>query len=159
MMHRLPDALSYDDGALLEPLSVSIHSINRADMKDGARCLVFGAGAVGLLCAAVAKIEHKCPVVITDVDEGRVAFALEHGFADVGFVVVPKKGETIESCLSHAKHLAQEIGKLKWPGGEEVGRFDCVFECTGVESCVQTSVYVSSRANTPVYPVFPVYSF
>lgn len=150
MMHRLPDALSYDDGALLEPLSVSIHSINRAHMKEGARCLIFGAGAVGLLCAAVAKIEHKCPVVITDVDEGRIAFALEHGFADAGFLVVPKKGETIESCLSNATHLAQEIGKLKWPGGEEVDRFDHVLECTGVESCVQTSIYVRTRARAPV---------
>lgn len=113
-------------------------------MKRGASCLVFGAGAVGLLCAAVAKIEYACPVVITDVDEGRVEFALEHGFADVGFVVVPKKGNSIESRLSIARDLALEIGKLKWSSGQEVGRFDYVFECTGVESCVQTSIYVSS---------------
>jgi len=140
---RLPDALSYEDGALLEPLSVCIHSVCRAGMKQGARCLVFGAGAVGLLCAAVAKFEYKSPVVITDVDECRVTFALEHGFADVGFVVNPKKSGTIESCLSIAKDLALEIGKLKWPGGEEVGQFDHIFECTGIESCVQTSIYVS----------------
>ncbi|KAJ5110124.1 hypothetical protein N7532_002769 [Penicillium argentinense] len=143
--HKLPNALSYDDGALLEPLSVCIHSINRAGMKQGARCLVFGAGAVGLLCAAVAKIEHECPVVIADIDEGRVAFALEHSFADVGFVVVPKKGETIGSRLSIAKNLALEIGKLKWPGGDEVGQLDHIFECTGVESCVQTSIYATTN--------------
>jgi L-iditol 2-dehydrogenase len=113
-------------------------------MKQGAKCLVLGAGAVGLLCAAVAKVEYKSPVVIADVDKGRVAFALEHGFADVGFVVDPKKGETIESRLLVAKNLAIQIGKQQWPEGEEVGQVDHVFECTGVESCVQTSIYVSS---------------
>ncbi|OQE22901.1 hypothetical protein PENFLA_c012G03828 [Penicillium flavigenum] len=142
--HKLSNTLSYDDGALLEPLSVCVHSVNRAGMKQGAQCLVLGAGAVGLLCAAVAKIEYKSPVVIADVDEGRVAFALEHGFADVGFVVDPKKAETIESRLSVGKDLAIQIGKQQWPEGEEVGQFDHVFECTGVESCVQTSIYVSS---------------
>lgn len=141
---RLPKTLSYDDGALLEPLSVCIHAISRAGMKRGARCLVFGAGAVGLLCAAVAKIEYACPVVITDVDEGRVTFALKHGFADAGFVVIPKKGDSVESRMSIAKDLALEIGRLQWSSGAEVGRFDHVFECTGVESCVQTSIYVSS---------------
>lgn len=145
---RLPNALSYEDGALLEPLSVCIHSVNRAGVKDGARCLVFGAGAVGLLCAAVAKIEHKAQIVITDIDEGRVAFAIEHGFADLGFVVVPRKAEVIDSRLSVAKDLAMEIGKLKWPGGEEVDRVDHVFECTGVESCVQSSIFVSYHFNT-----------
>ncbi|GIJ86524.1 hypothetical protein Asppvi_005413 [Aspergillus pseudoviridinutans] len=101
--HKLPDGLSFDDGALLEPLSVSIHSVKRAAMRDGSPCLVFGAGAVGLLCAAVAKIEHDSPVVIADVDKGRVDFALNHGFADTGFVVVPRKGITSKSAFLSLK--------------------------------------------------------
>ncbi|KAL4996676.1 alcohol dehydrogenase [Aspergillus recurvatus] len=146
--HRLPDILSYDDGALLEPLSVCIHSVNRAGMNQGARCLIFGAGAVGLLCAAVAKIEHEFLVAITDMDEGRVAFALEHGFADVGYVVVPKKGDTVDSRLFIAKDLAREVGKLKWPG--DVGQVDHFFECTGVESCAQTSIYATKNGGNVV---------
>ncbi|CAP91271.1 Sorbitol dehydrogenase [Penicillium chrysogenum] len=148
--HKLSRTLSFDDGALLEPLSVCVHSVNRAGMKQGARCLVLGAGAVGLLCAAVAKIEHRSPVVIADVDKGRVAFALEHGFADVGFVVDPKKGDTVESRLSVAKDLALQIGNQKWPGGEEVRQVDHVFECTGVESCVQTSIYATTNGGNVV---------
>lgn len=143
---RLPSVLSYDDGALLEPLSVAVHSVARAGMREGARCLVFGAGAVGLLCAAVTKIEHNSRVVIVDVDEGRVGFALEHGFADAGFVVIPKKGETVGQCLSIANELSSKIGQVCWPGGQSVGQFEHVFECTGVESCVQTSIYVSSSS-------------
>ncbi|KAJ6071134.1 hypothetical protein N7499_009148 [Penicillium canescens] len=117
--HRLPDALSFDDGALLEPLSVSIHAVNRTAMKEKSRCLVFGAGAVGLLCAAVAKIEHNNSVAIADIDQGRVQFALDHGFADTGFVVVPRQGKDLKERLSIAKELSVEIAKLKWPGGKK----------------------------------------
>ncbi|PIG85694.1 alcohol dehydrogenase [Aspergillus arachidicola] len=147
--HRLPDQLSYDDGALLEPLSVCIHSVNRAGVDRGACCLVFGAGAVGLLCAAVAKIKYACRIVIADVDEGRVAFALEHGFADVGYLVSPDNEDTVANRLSNAKTLALEIGKLSWPGGD-VGRFDHAFECTGVESCVQASIYAAENGGNVV---------
>ena len=140
---RLPDALSWDDGALLEPLSVSIHAIRKANVKLGATCLVFGAGAVGLLCAAVAKVEHQCSVVIADIDPGRVQFALDEGFADFGFTVTPQSASSIEEKLAVAKDVASNIGQLQWPGGELVKRPDFVFECTGVESCVQASICVS----------------
>lgn len=63
-LSRIPDTLSYADGALLEPLAVAIHSVRKAAAKPGATCLVIGAGAVGLLCAAVAKISGYGQVVM-----------------------------------------------------------------------------------------------
>jgi L-iditol 2-dehydrogenase len=119
-------------------------------MKEKARCLVYGAGAVGLLCAAVAKIEYNSSVAIADIDQGRVQFALDHGFADTGFVVVPRQGKDLKERLSIAKELSVEIGKLKWPQGGKVGRVEHVFECTGIESCVQTSIYVGSHVNSRI---------
>jgi L-iditol 2-dehydrogenase len=80
---------------------------------------------------------------MADVDDGRVAFALEHGFADVGYLASPNNEDTVANRLSNAKTMALEIGKLSSPEGGDVGRFDHVFECTGVESCVQASIYVS----------------
>lgn len=139
---RLPDALSCDDGALLEPLSVSIHAFRKASVESGATCLVFGAGAVGLLCAAVVKIERQCTVVIADIDEGRVQFAIDEGFADVGFTVTPKKVSSVEEKLSFAKDMASSLGRLQLPGGGLVDRPGFVFECTGVDTCVQASIYV-----------------
>jgi len=139
---RLPDALSFDDGALLEPLSVSIHAVRKANVENGATCLVFGAGAVGLLCAAAVKIERQCTVVIADIDAGRVQFAIDEGFADVGFTVKPKKVSSVEESLSFAKAMASSLGRLQLPGGVLVDRPRFVFECTGIETCVQTSIYV-----------------
>jgi L-iditol 2-dehydrogenase len=44
--------------------------------------------------------------------------------------------------LQMAKEMAQYIGQVKYPHGQAVGRSDYTFECTGVESCVQASIYV-----------------
>jgi L-iditol 2-dehydrogenase len=61
-----------------------------------------------------------------------------------------KRGATTEEQLAIAKETAAEIGKLTKDGGGEVGEVDAVFECTGVPSCVQTSIFVSSNMLSPI---------
>jgi L-iditol 2-dehydrogenase len=142
-VHKLPDELSLEMGALLEPLSVAIHANRRAQLKSGARVLVFGAGAVGLLVSAVVKMQDPdCVVVIADVDCGRVKFAVENGFAHEGFSVPKKSGKTMEEQLLIAEETAKEIMKCELDGGM-LGQVDTVFECTGVPSCLQTSIYAT----------------
>ncbi|KAI2607429.1 GroES-like protein [Hypoxylon fragiforme] len=85
--HKLPDHVSFDAAALLEPLSVAIHAVNRASPTPGSTALVIGAGTVGLLTAAMARQSGCTSVTITDVDAGRVDYALKKGFATHGFVV------------------------------------------------------------------------
>ncbi|CAK7199748.1 hypothetical protein SEUCBS139899_002431 [Sporothrix eucalyptigena] len=85
--HKLPDHVSFDAAALLEPLSVAIHAVNRANPLPGSTALVTGAGTVGLLTAAVARNSGCSQVTITDVDAGRVKYALSKGFATHGYVV------------------------------------------------------------------------
>jgi L-iditol 2-dehydrogenase len=143
-MSRLPEDMSLDLGALLEPLSVAIQASKRAQLAPGSTVLVFGAGAVGLLVAAMAKISGAGTVVIADIDAGRVQFAVENKFAHRSFTVPLKRGSTIEEQLDIAKEVAGEVGKLPKESGGEVGEVDAVFECTGVPSCVQASIYVSS---------------
>ena len=84
---RLPDHVSFDAAALLEPLSVAIHSLNRALPAPGSTALVIGAGTVGLLVAAMARQSGCTFVTIIDVDAGRVEYAISKGFATHGFVV------------------------------------------------------------------------
>ncbi|KAK4984551.1 hypothetical protein LTR50_006515 [Elasticomyces elasticus] len=141
--HRLPEGVSFDLGALLEPLGVAIHAVRRARLEAGATVLVFGAGAVGLLAAAVAKIKGARTVVIADIDQGRVDFAVENRFAHVGYTVPMKRGQTIEENLEIAKETAAAVAKLERTDGSEVGEVDAVFECTGVPSCVQVGIYAT----------------
>jgi len=142
--HKLPDSLSLDLGALLEPLGVAIHANRRAGLPPSSTALVFGAGAVGLLVAAMAKISGCSTVVIADIDAGRVEFAVNHGFAHRGFVVPLKRGNSVEENLAIAKELAESIGTVKKAGTGEgaIGEVDAVFECTGVPSCLQAAIYV-----------------
>ncbi|KAE8848352.1 hypothetical protein PTNB85_02195 [Pyrenophora teres f. teres] len=141
--HKLPEDVSLDLGALLEPLSVAIQASKRAQLAPGSTVLVFGAGAVGLLVAAMAKISGAGTVVIADIDAGRVQFAVENKFAHRSFTVPMKRGNTIEEQLEIAKELAADIGKLTKVSEGEVGEVDAVFECTGVPSCVQASIFAT----------------
>ena len=135
--------MSLDLGALLEPLSVAIHACKRAQLTPGATVLVFGAGAVGLLVAAMARISGAAMVVIADIDQGRIQFAVENNFAHRNFLVPMKSGATIEEQLAIARDTAICIGKIGKDVGGTVGEVDAVFECTGVPSCVQASIFVS----------------
>lgn len=141
--HKLPEDMSLDLGALLEPLGVAIQASKRAQLAPGSTVLVFGAGAVGLLVAAMAKISGAATVVIADIDEGRVNFAVEQRFAHRNFTVPMKRGATIEEQLAIAKETAATIGQIAKESGGEIGEVDAVFECTGVPSCVQASIYAT----------------
>ncbi|KAL2136732.1 hypothetical protein VTI74DRAFT_1773 [Chaetomium olivicolor] len=97
--HKLPDNISFDAAALLEPLSVAIHAVNRAQPAPGSSALVLGAGAVGLLTAAMARQSGCSTVTIADVDQGRVDFAIAKGFATHGYVV-PRSHHNFSACPS-----------------------------------------------------------
>ena len=125
--YHLPEDISLDVGGLLEPVGVALHAFRRSLMPMGATLLVFGAGAVGLLCAAVAKLRGGGKVVIADIDAGRLEHAVKNGFAHSSYTVPMRKGKDIDESLAIAKETASEIGEV-----EDIGEFDVTFECTGV---------------------------
>jgi len=100
--------------------------------------LIFGAGAVGLLCAAMCKVSGAKTVIIADIQADRVEFAVQNKFADAKIVVPMKRFEAIEDKLNFAKEVAELVKEAS-----DIGEVDAVFECTGVESCLQASIYVS----------------
>lgn len=148
--HPLPADMSWDAGALLEPLSVAVHAVRKAGLRPGASVLVVGAGAVGLMCAAVAKAAGCADVTMTDIAANRLRFALENGFADATSVVAPPRRNgvppTLEDGLASARENAVRATEAKTTATSKGGKFHATFECTGVESCVQTSIYVCPPA-------------
>ena len=62
---RLPDHVTLEEGALLEPLSVGVHACNRAGVRMGSKVLVCGAGPIGLVNLLTAKSYGASKVVIT----------------------------------------------------------------------------------------------
>ncbi|WP_028280682.1 NAD(P)-dependent alcohol dehydrogenase [Arthrobacter sp. H5] len=76
--HPVPDHLSYEAAALLEPLSVALAARSAGRIELGARVLVAGAGPIGLLVAAVAQLAGA-EVTLTDVRAERLESAARYG--------------------------------------------------------------------------------
>jgi L-iditol 2-dehydrogenase len=119
-----------------------MHAHRRANLTSESTVLVFGAGAVGLLSAAVSKANGATAVVIADIQKDRVDFAVNNGFADAGFVVPMARPQTIDEKLAYAQQVAEQAKAVK-VNNKEVGEVGAVYECTGVETCLQSAIYVS----------------
>jgi len=89
--HPVPDGLSDEAAALLEPLSVGVWACRKARVRGGSRVLVTGAGPVGLVATQVARAYGATQVVVTDVNPRRLSLAAELGatqVVDVGDAVL-----------------------------------------------------------------------
>ncbi|KAJ7064955.1 GroES-like protein [Mycena amicta] len=140
LLHPLPNACSFDDGALAEPLSVLLHAGRRSELSKGQSVLVFGVGAIGLLACSVAKSMGASRVVAIDINQARLDFAASNGFAEATFCVGTGKFKTPDDALRCAKDSIQTaLNKFEAADG-----FDVVFECTGAEPCIQMSVHAAT---------------
>lgn len=128
----------------MEPLSVAMHAHNRANPAPGSTVLVFGAGAVGLLAGAVSKAFGASAVIIADIQKDRVDFAVSKGYADAGFVVPMARPQAIEDKLTYAQSVAEQARNTV-VNGKAIGEVAVTYECTGVETCLQSSIYVCFR--------------
>lgn len=145
-VYRLPDHLSYIEGALIEPLSVAIHSVRRSGLRAGQSALIFGGGAIGLLCATVARVSGASKIGVIDIDQSRLDYAKSHGMADHVFKMPLSQGaDTSDSKSTWAAKLAEEI--LQHPGFSLAEK---VFECTGVELCVNVGIHCAAPAGKVV---------
>lgn len=125
--HKIGD-MSYEDGACLEPLSVSLAAMQRSGIKLGDPVLICGAGPIGLISLLCARAAGACPIVITDIDETRLEFAkrLEPS------VITYKVGR-----LSEEEQGAKIVEAF---GGIEPA---VALECTGVESSVSAAIWAA----------------
>ncbi len=82
-LFKLPDELSFEQGALLEPLSVGLHAMSRAKVTPSDRLLVTGLGPIGLLAIQAAKVYGVSEIYATDVVPFRQELAKEMGVTAV----------------------------------------------------------------------------
>lgn len=78
----LPESISYDEGAMLEPLAVAVHAVRRFGDVEGMDVAVLGAGPIGNLVAQAAKSMGARRVLVTDVSDYRLNLAKECGADD-----------------------------------------------------------------------------
>jgi threonine dehydrogenase-like Zn-dependent dehydrogenase len=137
--HKLPPSLSFEDGALLEPLSVALAAVDRANLRLGDAALVCGAGPIGLSTLLCASAAGAFPLVITDLDAGRLAFAeslLSSCSSSSSSSDGPPRVRTLLVSPEESKEaLAARI--VDTMGGTEP---DVALECTGVESSIGAAI-------------------
>ncbi|KAI3340668.1 GroES-like protein [Ustulina deusta] len=125
--HKIGD-MSYENGAMLEPLSVALAGMQRSGIKLGDPVLVCGAGPIGLITLLCCKAAGACPLVITDIDEGRLKFAKE-----VCPSAITHKVERM-SAEDSAKAIVASFGGIE-PAVS--------MECTGVESSIASAIWAT----------------
>ena len=88
-VYILPDELSFEEGCLIEPLSVAVHAVRRADIKLGEKVVVIGAGPIGLLVIALCWLSGSTDIIACDTSEKRLSAASEFGASST--VLVPNE--------------------------------------------------------------------
>jgi L-iditol 2-dehydrogenase len=99
----LPETMSFDEGAMIEPLAVTVHAVKRAGDVRGQKIAVLGAGPIGILLAQSAKALGAAQVLVTDISTPRLELAKLCG-AD--FAVNTKErdfGEALTACFGPDK--------------------------------------------------------
>ena len=126
LVFRLPDELSLDEGALVEPASVATHAVEMAGPLLGRTVVVLGSGAVGLMVSMVARMAGARCVVAVDLQQRRLDKALRLG-ADAAI---------------NARE-ADVAGRIR----QIVGRYgaDVVFETAGAVATVELGLAVVKR--------------
>eukprot|EP00123_Amoebidium_parasiticum_P013074 comp21751_c0_seq1/m.30811 comp21751_c0_seq1/g.30811 ORF comp21751_c0_seq1/g.30811 comp21751_c0_seq1/m.30811 type:complete len:351 (-) comp21751_c0_seq1:364-1416(-) len=131
--HKLPDNVSHEEGALVEPLSVGVHACRRAGVALGMSVLVCGAGPIGLVTLLVARAMGASKVIVTDVREERLKVAREMGAY-----------QTLLVDGGDPKEAANQITTIN---GRPV---DVAIDCTGIESAVRTAVHSTKSGGVVV---------
>jgi len=126
--HKLPESVTLEEGALMEPLSVGVHACRRAGVTAGSHVLICGAGPIGLVNLLVARAMGATEIVVTDISAGRLELARQLG-ASQSLLVDSKD----------AVALAEKAAALFSDGQ----RPHITIECSGAESSIQLGIYAT----------------
>lgn len=122
---RLPEGMSFDEGAMIEPLAVAVHALHRGGEIAGKKILVLGAGPIGNLVAQAAKGMGAKTVMITDLSAFRLSKAAEcsidypinTGETPIGKAIAehfgPDKADLILECVGVNATMAQAIDNAR----------------------------------------------
>jgi L-iditol 2-dehydrogenase len=120
--HPVPEIISDDAAALLEPLSVAIWACRKARVTAGDRVLVTGAGPIGLLSVQTALAFGATEVIVSDVNPARLALAKELGATQVvdaresKLADLPRPPGVLLECSGHAPAISDALRALDRAG-------------------------------------------
>lgn len=117
----LPEGMTFNEGAMIEPLAVTVHAAKRFPELEGSKVVVLGAGPIGILLAQSCKALGAAQVMVTDVSDYRLELAKECGAdfvyntlnKDFGEAMIesfgPDKADVIYDCAGNDITMGQAI--------------------------------------------------
>ncbi|MHC1787573.1 MAG: zinc-binding dehydrogenase [Christensenellales bacterium] len=117
----LPEGMSFEEGAMIEPLAVAVHALRQAGDVVGKRVIVMGAGPIGNLTAQTAKALGAAGVMVTDISDYRLQLAgacgadypVNTGREDLGEAILrhfgPDRADLIYDCAGNDTTIGQAI--------------------------------------------------
>ena len=120
MVRKIPDSVTDDEAAMVEPSAVSLHAVNLANIKVGQSVLIVGGGIIGLMSVEFAKLNGASKVVLLETNEKRGKKALTYGKVDEYY---DAKDSNVVPMLV-----------------EKTGGFDVVIECCGSTPAVSEAI-------------------
>ncbi|GGJ08689.1 sorbitol dehydrogenase [Alicyclobacillus cellulosilyticus] len=125
-LHPIPDGMSFEAAALVEPFSVGLHACARAGVRPGDTVAILGMGPVGLLAVVAAAAYGAQRIIVSDLEENRLAAARRLGATDTvpaaagaEAILALTGGQGVDVALEtagHPKALATAMAVLRRGG-------------------------------------------
>ncbi len=119
ILYRVPDGVSYEKAAMVEPLSIALHAANMTDIKINDTAVVIGAGMIGLLIIQVLKISGCTKIIAVDLDQNKLDMAEKFGA-----IGLKSDENVIDAILSITNGRGADIA----------------FEAVGINATIQTAI-------------------
>lgn len=130
--YKLPDHVTYEEGAFCEPLSVGVHACRRAGVTIGTNVLITGAGPIGLVSMLAAKAMGADKIIMIDISQSRLDFAKKIGAT---FTLLAES-----DAEKTAHRVVETLGSMP----------NVSIECSGAESSIQTTFYATMSGGVVV---------
>ncbi|KAF8309569.1 xylitol dehydrogenase [Clavulina sp. PMI_390] len=148
LAYPLPEHVSLEEGAMMEPLSVGVHSVSKlGNFQTGQTIAVYGAGPVGLLCMAVARALGAARVIAVDIVQARLDFAKTYAGADT---YLPPKPADGEKRIDYSKRVVKEMSEALGIDKRGAKAVDLVIDASGAEACIQMGLFLVKFGGTYV---------
>ncbi len=119
MVHKIPDTMSYEQGALVEPAAVALYAVRQSALNVGDKAVVFGAGPIGLLVIEALKAAGAAEIYAVELSAERKQKAAELG----AIVIDPSQTNVVEEIVARTG-----------------GGADVTYEVTGVPPVLQQAI-------------------
>lgn len=129
IIFKLPDSLSFEHAAMIEPVSVAVHAVSITPVRLGDTALVVGTGMIGLLTIQAARLAGCARIIAMDLEDYKLEVAKQHGADEV---VNPRKTDVVKYVLDAT-------------GGRGV---DVSFEAVGATDPIRTAIASTKKGGT-----------